>query len=126
MVDLRPYHGHWEYMNKLDTDVIKQAMEDWKTWEDRPNSCTLDWGVIRTNGLIDNKFIPNYTNKYKEVNNFKTKGYIYKTILIEANSGCCFGPYSTNAINYAKMISAAISKVSGTPDECYFGQIIKP
>ena len=76
MGDLRPYHGHWEYMNKLDTDVIKQAMEDWKTWEDRPNSCTLDWGVIRTNGLIENKFIPNYTNKYKEVNNFKTKGYI--------------------------------------------------
>lgn len=139
MVDLRPYHGDWEYMNKLDTNIIKQAMEDWKTWEDRPNSCTLDWGVIRVKEPITKEFKSNYkmpTNFYGEKNknryyknNFNTivsEDYTYKTILIEANSGCCYGPYSTNAINYAKMISAAISKVSGTEDECYFGPIIKP
>lgn len=135
MVDLRPYHGDWEYMNKLDTNVIKQAMEDWKTWKDRPNSCTLDWGVIRIKDKIKTEFTPTYApssirnvgkNNYKDITTFETEGYIYKTILIEANSGCCYGPYSTNAINYAKMISAAISKVSGTEDECYFGPIIKP
>ncbi len=95
LVDLRPYRGSWEYMNKIDTAIIKQAMEDWKTWDDRPTACTLDWGVIKTDDA-------------------------YKTILIEANAGCCFGPYSTNANNYAKMISASISKVCGTKDECYF------
>lgn len=62
----------------------------------------------------------------KIMSTVSTEEYVYKTILIEANSGCCYSPYSTNAINYAKMISAAISKVSGTKDECYFGQIIKP
>lgn len=98
LVDLRPYKGHWEYMNKIDTATIQKAMIDLKAWKDRPNSCTLDWGVIEQD---------------KE----------YKTILIEANSGCCYGPYSTNAINYAKMISATISQISGVKDECYFGAI---
>ena len=99
LVDLRPYKGNWEYMNKIDTDIIQEAIDDWKTWKERPTACTLDWGVAR----IDKN--------------------TYKTLLIEANSGCCYGPYSTNANNYAKMISAAISYISGTKDECYFGAI---
>lgn len=126
MVDLRPYHGNWEYMNKIDTNLIKQAMEDWKTWDDRPNSCTLDWGIIRIDSNIEKNFKPTYSveNRYTDISKFNEKGFEYKTILIEANAGCCYGPYSTNAINYAKMISAAISKVSGTTDECYFGPIL--
>lgn len=134
MIDLRPYRGSWEYMSKLDTNVIKKAMEDWKTWDDRPNSCTLDWGVIKTKSNVEKEFKPTYKqsrirnvgrNKYNDISTYTIEDYVYKTILIEANSGCCFGPYSTNAINYAKMISAAISKVSGTEDECYFGPIIQ-
>lgn len=128
LVDLRPYHGDWVYMNKLDTDVIKQAMLDWKTWEDRPTSCTLDWGVIRIKEYKELEFRSNYNNSNflrGRSNKVMEKNYSYKTVLIEANSGCCFGPYSTNAINYAKMISASISKVSGTKDECYFGPILK-
>ena len=128
LVDLRPYRGDWSYMNKLDTDIIKQAMKDWKTWEGRPTSCTLDWGVIRIKDYKEIEFKPTY-NKANFLHGNTTKviekNYIYKTVLIEANSGCCFGPYSTNAINYAKMISASISNVSGTEDDCYFGPIIK-
>lgn len=123
LVDLRPYHGDWEHINKLDTNIIKQAMEDWKTWKDRPNSCTLDWGVIKKpHKIIVNKH--NDKGELIKINEYLEDGY--DTIFIEANAGCCYGPYSTNAINYAKMISAAISKVSGTKDECYFGPIIKP
>lgn len=132
LVDLRPYRGSWEHMDKIDTNVIKQAMEDWKTWEDRPNSCTLDWGVIRIPKKMDVQFNPKCApssfrnvgrNKYKEISTFQMDGYEYKTVLIEANAGCCFGPYCTNALNYAKIISAAIAKVSETDDECYFGPI---
>lgn len=101
MVDLRPYHGDWQSMNKLDTRKIQKAMEDWKTWKDRPMGCTLDWGVIRV------------------VNNSGHESFF--TVLIEANDGLCFGPYSTNAIQYAKIISAAMSSICGTKDECYFG-----
>lgn len=149
LVDLRPYHGSWEYMNTIDTNVIKQAMIDWKTWEDRPNSCTLDWGVVKTKANVETEFNPvykeenkdrnvsNYTwtfakpicekkNNYKDISRYTAEEDVYKTVLVEANFGCCYGPYSTNAINYAKMISAAISQVSGTEDECYFGSIIKP
>jgi len=112
LVDLRPYRGNWEYMNKLDTSIIKQAMKDWIKWKDRPSSCTLDWGIIRVKKDSASEIVA-------------SEEYTYKTILIEANSGCCYGPYSTNAINYAKMISAAISKVSETNDECYYGPILE-
>lgn len=54
------------------------------------------------------------------------KSFVYSIKLVLGLKINENGPYSTNAINYAKMISAAISKVSGTEDECYFGPIIKP
>lgn len=119
LVDLRPYKGNWEYMNKLNTELIKEAMEDWKTWEERPNACVIDWGVIKR---------PHKISVHKHVNGnlVKTGEYYedcYETVLVECNTAISYGPYSTNAINYAKMISATMSEVSNTPDECYFGEM---
>ena len=57
--DLRPYKGNYKYMKYMDTDVIAQAMEDWKRWEERPNACSLDWGVIRR----PHKILVNKQNK---------------------------------------------------------------
>lgn len=74
-------------MNKLDTELIKQAMEDWKTWKDRPNACTLDWGVIkRPHKILVHKH--NKNGELEVVDSYYED--CYETILIEANSGCCF------------------------------------
>lgn len=92
IVDLRPYKGNWENMNLLDTKIISSAMNDYVKWENRLNGCTLDWGVTKEG----------------------------KTFFIEGNYGMCFGPYSTDALQYAKIISACNSQLSGTIDECKF------
>ncbi len=92
MIDLRPYKGDWRNMNKIDTKIINNAMKDFATWKDRPNSCSLDWGVTKDG----------------------------RTLLIEMNSSYSLGCYGLPSIYYAKMISAYISQISNTKDECDF------
>ena len=109
MIDLRPYKGDYTYMQYMDTNIIKQAMEDWKTWENRPTVCSLDWGVIR----IKNKHI------------LEADEYVYKTVFIEKNSfsaTACYGLYS---IDYAKMVNAYFTRAYNIEDDCHFGKHFK-
>lgn len=109
MIDLRPYMGNYTYMQYIDTNIIKKAMEDWKTWEDRPIVCSLDWGVIKV--------------KNKSANISNKDEYIYKTVFIEKNSfsaTACYGLYS---IDYAKMINAYFARAYNIEDDCFFGVI---
>jgi hypothetical protein len=92
MIDLRPYKGNWRNMNLIDTKIIDNAVKDFSTWEGRPNACSLDFGVTK-NG---------------------------RTLLIEQNSAYSLGCYGLYSNYYAKMISAYISQISGTVDECDF------
>ena len=127
--DLRPYKGDYKYMKYMDTDVIAQSMEDWKTWKERPNACSLDFAVIRVKDKIQTNFKPtyisnNYTNveknKYKDLLTFEIEDYTYKTILIEGNLPYSLGSFGYCSIDYIKLISAYIAQVSGVEDELHF------
>lgn len=138
MIDLRPYKGDYTYMQYIDTNVIKQAMEDWKKWEDRPMVCSLDWGIIREKAKINKEFKTNYTmssnfygektkNKYynEKFNKIVEEGYVYKTVFIEKNSfsaTACYGLYS---IDYAKMVNAYFARAYNIEDDCHFGKSFK-
>ena len=127
--DLRPYKGDYQYMKYMDTKLIAQAMEDWKKWDDRPNACSLDFGVIKTRGKTRAEFTPTYAsksyrnagrNKYKDITFFETEGDMYKTVLIEGNLPYALGCYGYYSLDYIKLISAYISQISGVPDELHF------
>lgn len=92
MIDLRPYKGNWKYMKDMDTNLIDNAIKDFTTWEERPNACSLDFGVTKDG----------------------------RTLFIEQNSSYALGCYGLYHLQYAKMISACISQLSGTKDECHF------
>ena len=79
MIDLRPYKGDWQNMNKIDTKIIDNAMKDFATWKDRPNSCSLDWGVTKDG----------------------------RTLLIEMNSSYSLGCYGLPSIYYAQIDSVS-------------------
>ena len=98
--DLRPYKGNYKYMKYMDTNLIQSAMEDWKNWENRPNSCSLDFGVVRK--IVDNK-------------------EIFETILVEGNLPYSLGTYGFFGVAYIRLISAYISQVCGIDDELNFG-----
>lgn len=127
--DLRPYKGDYTYMKHMDTKVIEQAMEDWKKWDERPMSCSLDFGVIRVKDKIKTEFTPRYApknyrnvgkNQYDDITTFETEGYTYKTILIEGNLPYALGCYGYYSLSYIKLISAYIAQVSGIKDELKF------
>jgi len=92
MIDLRPYKGDWRNMTMIDTTIIDNAIKDFCTWEERPNACSLDWGVTKDG----------------------------RTLLIEQNSAYALGCYGLCSNYYAKMISAYVSQISETTDECDF------
>lgn len=92
MIDLRPYKGDWKNMKLLDTNLIDQAVKDFSTWDKRPNACSLDWGVTKDG----------------------------RTLFVEKNSAYALGCYGLYQLQYAKMIAACISQLSGTIDECKF------
>ena len=96
IIDFRPYKGNYKYMRYVDTELISKAMEDWKTWKERPNSCSLDWGIV-----------------------LKQDGS-FQTVFIEANKSLALGAYGLYSINYIKLISAYISQISKVEDELHF------
>lgn len=129
--DLRPYKGDYKYMKYIDTDLIAQAMKDWKKWKDRPNACSLDFAVIRIKSNIEKEFKPTYqpshfsvskssNELYNQNNRFETEEYVYKTILIEGNLPYALGCYGYFSIDYIKLISAYIAQVSKVEDELHF------
>ena len=108
LIDLRPYKGDYKYIKYMDTNLIENAMKDWKDWRDRPNSCSLDFGVVC---------------ECKDKNSGDSitgNDYLYKTVLIEANTSYALGCYGLMSIDYIKLISAYISQISGVKDELYF------
>lgn len=115
--DLRPYKGNYKYMKYMDTELIAQAMEDWKQWKDRPNACSLDWGVVRKpRKILVNK--QNENNKLEVVDSYNEN--CYETILIEGNLPYALGCYGYYSLYYIKLISAYIAQVSGVKDELHF------
>lgn len=94
LIDLRPYKGDYRYMKRMDTDVIARAMQDWKKWEERPNACSLDFGVVETG------------NPHQ-----------YKTVLIEGNLPYALGCYGCDSLKYIRLINAYIAQISGVTDE---------
>lgn len=119
--DLRPYKGDYKYMKYMDTALIAQAMEDWKKWENRPNACSLDWGIARVKEPITREFKTNINSRYKDFDNkIRTEEYVYKTVLIEGNLPYALGCYGYYSLSYIKLISAYIAQVSGVKDELKF------
>lgn len=117
LVDLRPYKGNYKYMKYMDTDLISQAMEDWKTWSDRPNACSLDWGVVkRPHKILVHK--QNDNGKLEVIDSYYEDGY--DTVLIEGNTMTSLGCYGLYSLSYIKLISAYISQISGVEDELHF------
>lgn len=115
--DLRPYKGNYKYMKYMNTDVIAQAMEDWKRWEERPNACSLDWGIIRRpHKILVHK--QNENGKLEVVDSYNED--CYETILIEGNLPYALGCYGYYSLYYIKLISAYIAQVSGIEDELHF------
>lgn len=92
MIDLRPYKGDWRNMKLIDTNLIDNAIKDFITWEERPNACSLDFGVTKDG----------------------------RTLFIEKNGAYALGNYGLYHLYYAKMISACISQLSNTKDELKF------
>ena len=92
LIDLRPYKGNYRNFNKLNILVIEQALKEFVDWKDRPNSCSLDWGIT-------------------------DKG---KTLFIEMNYPYALGCYGLDSISYIKLISAFVSQVYNMPDELDF------
>lgn len=115
--DLRPYKGDYRYMKYVDTELIEDSMKEWVKWEERPNACSLDWGVIRR----PHKFVTKRFNSKKQmvdVGEFYED--CYDTVLIEGNLPYALGSYGYYSIDYIKLISAYISQVSGIEDELHF------
>lgn len=114
--DLRPYKGDYKYMKYMNTDLIAKAMEDWKTWVNRPNACSLDWGVIkRPHKILVHKQID---GKLQLIDSYYEDGY--DTIFIEGNLPYALGSYGYFSIDYIKLINAYISQISNISDELHF------
>lgn len=94
LIDLRPYNGDWHY--NYNSKVIDKVIETFKTWEDRPVACSLDFAVIEDAGGKQH------------------------TIFLEANDAYALGNYGLNHIDYAKMISARWSQILDRADEFHF------
>lgn len=92
LIDLRPYKGDFKDMNKINTQVIENAIKDFTTWKERPSACSLDFGVTKEG----------------------------KTLFIEMNSAYALGCYGLFHIQYAKLISACFSDYYKNKDECKF------
>jgi hypothetical protein len=57
-------------------------MQDWKKWKERPNSCTLDFGIVkRPHKILVHKH--NEQGELEIVDSYYEDGY--DTILIEGN-----------------------------------------
>lgn len=111
LIDLRPYNGDWHY--NYNSKVIDKAMEAFKTWEDRPVACSLDFAVIEKNTEI----MKQTEDDLQHTVEFTTT---QSTIFLEANDAYALGNYGLNHIDYAKMISARWSQILDRPDEFHF------
>jgi hypothetical protein len=109
IIDIRPYKGDWHI--NYNPDVIDSALEQFKTWKNRPVACSLDFAVINSNKVQENT--DSDTQTEKETNT-------EKTIFLEANDAYALGNYGLFHLDYAKLISARWSQLLNRRDECRF------
>ena len=97
ILDARPYGSisridYQGYMYGYDSKKLKEMLEAFKNWEDRPMGCSLDICKTREG----------------------------RTLLVEINDAYALGFYGLPSVLYAKMISARWSQLLGTTDEYNF------
>lgn len=90
LIDIRPYNGDWHY--NYDPQVIDSALEQFKTWKDRPTACSLDFVVVEKNGDI-------------------------KTVFLEQNDAYALGCYGLTPLKYARLISARWAQLNNVQDK---------
>lgn len=112
LIDLRPYSGDWHY--NYDPDFIDSVIESFKTWEDRPVACSLDFAVIeRPHTISVHKHSKN--GELTKVGEYEEAAL--ETIFLEANDAYALGNYGLHYLDYAKLISARWSQLLDRPDE---------
>ena len=97
IIDVRPYgsvieQGYVGYKYHYDTTVLMAMLNKFKTWEDRPNACSMDICVTKTG----------------------------ETCLVEMNDAYALGCYGLPCLLYAKFISARWSQLLNRKDEFDF------
>ena len=97
LIDVRPYGmiakpDNDSYYYTYDSKVLKQMMEVFVDWEDRPASCSMDICVTSDGS----------------------------TLLVECNDSYALGCYGLSSLFYAKMILARWSQLLGVEDEFHF------
>lgn len=96
IIDIRPYDSYggrydrWDY--HYDSKVAEQILAAFKTWEDRPVSCSLDICVTGEGEIL----------------------------FLECNDAYSLGCYGLPKIPYAKLISARWSQLLKREDEFHF------
>lgn len=93
LIDVRPYgmlmdQDRESYYYTYDPDVLKQMMEAFIKWDNRPAACSMDICVTGDG----------------------------KTLLVEFNDAYAWGNYGLPCIFYAKLISARWSQLLGVKD----------
>lgn len=79
-------------MRCYDEKLLTLMLEDFCTWVDRPNACSMDV-CVTSDG---------------------------RTLLVELNDAYALGSYGLNSILYAKFISARWSQLLGRRDQYNF------
>lgn len=97
LVDVRPYgtlidKSRDSYLYHYNPLVLKNMMEAFVTWDDRPNACSMDI-CVTSDG---------------------------RTLLVEFNDAYALGCYGLYSIHYAKLISARWSQLLNVKDEYHF------
>lgn len=92
ILDIRPYGFNRDYNYHYDYKVVKEILEAFKTWEDRPLGCSIDICVTSDN----------------------------RTLLVEVNDSYALGAYGLDSLHYAKLIAARWSQVLDVPNEFNF------
>lgn len=97
LVDVRPYgllldSSRESYYYHYDSEVLKEIMNTFVTWENRPMACSMDICVTEDG----------------------------RTLLVEFNDAYALGNYGLNGVHYAKLISARWSQLLNREDEYRF------
>lgn len=90
LIDIRPYTGDWHY--NYNPAVVDRCIEAFKTWEDRPMACSLDFAVVMKDGRE-------------------------QTVFLEQNDAYALGCYGLTPLKYARLISARWAQLTGVEDE---------
>lgn len=93
LIDIRPYTGDYHY--QYNPDIIDSVINAFKTWDERPSACSIDFAVVQ-------------------------RGNNLSTIVLEVNDAYSLGNYGLRCIDYAKMVSARWSQLLNRVDECKF------